>query len=332
MAAPYAKRRIRLTFRLGKGSFGQSGFNSVVVSADVKRANALRIQAIIENGGMPNPFSAIILVYGMPLSQISQLTEASFNWKESPNSVMVEAGDDTGMTTVFNGQFFKVTPRFNNGPNTAMEVLANAGYKIQMEPVSPTSMQGGVSIDVILERVLKPTGYKLENLGVRATLSNPYLFGTSMEQIMAVIRAAGCLGALDTANGVLRIWPTGGYSPSGDPPLISPATGMIGYPEFDYNTITVRSMFDPTLRGPKTSAEVGRLFKLESQIDAANGLWQIQQIDYFLVSEAPDAPWEMTIKAIRDPADWAKKVQNSGAVTTNAPPVGAPTGINPFTG
>lgn len=304
MPAPYAKRRINVTFRLGKGSFGDSGFNTT-------KLEGLRVQAVVENGGLPNPHSAVVLIFGMTLDKINELTLASLNWKERQNSIMIEAGDDTGMTTIFNGQFFKATPLFNSGPDTAFQVLANAGYGIQMDPVKPVSMQGGNDVDAVLNRILQPTGYKLQNIGVKATLSNPYFPGTAMEQINAVLRAVGCLGSLDSVAQVLRIWPNGESAGVGQTPTISPATGMIGYPEFDFNTVTVRSTFDPSLRGPVDSA-AGKLIKLESQIPAANGLWTVMQINYHLTSETPDGPWEMEIKAYRDPKTQAAK--NAGDV------------------
>ncbi len=65
---------------------------------------------------------------------------------------------------------------------------------------------------------------------------------------------------------------------------------MIGYPSFSRNYIQVRTLFDPSIKGS------GSVFRVESELTAANGLWRIVNIEYDLSSQTPGGPWEMTIE------------------------------------
>lgn len=294
MSAPYAKRRIDVIFKKGAGPFtGGSG--------NVLRLERLRATVVMENGGLPNPPAAVIHVFGMTLDEMNDMLTTSHNWELGQNAVAVVAGDDTSMVTIFNGWIYHAGPRFNSGPTTYFEVLGQAGMGIQMDPVDPVSMQGGADVDTVLSRVLRPTGLKLDNRGVSGTLVSPYLPGTAMEQIQSVLRALGAQGAIDSGAGVLRIWPQGMASPSGEPPLVAPETGMIGYPEFDFNTLTVRTVFDPSFKSGPVDVTPGKLIRVKSHFSGATGRWTIRSIDYNLTSEVPGGPWEMRINAYRDP-------------------------------
>ena len=65
----YAVRAIDLTIQLGTGSFGESGANTLTLSG-------LRVIAQLSTVLMPGASTAVIQVYGLPLSLINQLTTA----------------------------------------------------------------------------------------------------------------------------------------------------------------------------------------------------------------------------------------------------------------
>jgi hypothetical protein len=293
MTAPYARRKIIVTFQLGKGSFGGSGSNQLTVKG-------LRVHVHIERVVLPSPPIAIIRIYGLTLSHMNQLSQAGLQWQQRDNLVAVQAGDDeSGMTEVFNGLIFQSYPDFRQMPDTSFVVVANSGAKIQMKPVQPVTFKGATPVATALQRILATTGLKLENNGVSAVLSNPYFAGTAMTQLMSAIRAADCFGFIDMTKKLLAIWPKDKSRQSGGVPEVSPATGMIGYPEFERNLIKVRTLFDPAIHAPSDAAP-GTRVKVKSQLTAANGEWPIIKVGYNLMSEMPNGPWEMDIHGVAD--------------------------------
>ena len=304
--APYAKRAINITFQLGQGSFGQSGSNQITLTG-------LRVYVEIESVILPNPPNAVVRIFGMTLSQINQLSQAGLVWQtRGQNLIAVQAGDVGGqMTTVFNGLAFEAYPDFNAQPNVSFVIMANSGAQIQLQPQKPISFNGATSVDTALTRITGNLGIGLENNGVNTTLSYPYFPGAGMQQIMSVLKAADCFGTMDYARNVLAIWPKTGSRSTGGVPTISPNTGMIGYPTFQKNVMTVRTVFDPSLHGPADQAP-GQKVNVQSQLQAANGQWTIRKVSYRLMSEMPNGPWEMILETY--PA------ANSGANTSSPTP------------
>jgi hypothetical protein len=114
-----------------------------------------------------------------------------------------------------------------------------------------------------------------------------------------VLSAVGAFGTLSRTDNKIAIWPRDGAR-SGEPAVLSPATGMVGYPEFEINQIKVRHLFDPSI-----AADPGFRFKVESPLTAANGVWKSVQFVINLACEsagggAGGGPWEMEILGIRN--------------------------------
>jgi len=286
MTGSFVERAITVTFQLGTGAFGNSGFNTLTLEG-------LRCEAHVALAMLPSPPTAILRVYGMTLSQINQLSVAGLTFQERNNRVAIQAGNvgDT-LVAVYNGTIYEARPDFSDQPEVSFLVTAVGTLGIQLTPVAPTSFKGGVPVETALTAIAAKAGLTVENHGVTAVLSNPYFPGDAMAQIKACLRAADCLGSIDPVRNVLVIWPKLGSAPSsaGAVPTISAATGMIGYPTFSRNYIQVRALFDPTIKG------TGSHFRVESELKAANGLWQIVNIEYDLSSQTPGGPWEMTIE------------------------------------
>ena len=285
---PYAKRKITVTIRLGNGDgFGYSGFNTLTLTG-------LRVMAQIKAAILPHPGEAIVTIWGMTLDQINQISQAGLLYRMRNNSVAVQAGDDTMMTTVFNGLITQAAPVFDNQPDSPFVITASPGPGIALPPVPPNTFSASASVETILQAVLRPVGLRLENNGVDTVLSDQYLPGTTADQIFRVLKAADALGTIDLNTGVLAIWPKNSGRGTPSVPEISVQTGMIGYPQFQAMQVVVRSLFDPDVGG------VGTKIKIVSQLAAANGMWNLQQKDYFLSSEMPGGPWEMLLMAVPD--------------------------------
>ena len=128
-------------------------------------------------------------------------------------------------------------------------------------------------------------GFKFENNGVHVMICNPYLHGTGISQVRQIIDAMSCQWLLD--RGTLAIWPTG-KARSGSVPLISPQTGLVGYPQFDQARIRVTSYYNPAI------LPCGQI-QVQSSFTAACGLWNITQTQLALDAFTPHGRWFQTM-------------------------------------
>jgi hypothetical protein len=182
----FLRRKINLTFKLGKGQFGEGGFDQV----DVKD---LRVTAkIIRNVGM-GMGSAAVDVFGLPRSVMNQLATLGPQITMTRlNTIVVTAGDDeNGMGTVFVGQISNAWIDLQAAPMVPFHVLAYTGALDQVKPAPPTSYRGGADVATILQGLATQANLQFENNGVQRRVSNPYYSGSVREQIIACIQDAG---------------------------------------------------------------------------------------------------------------------------------------------
>jgi hypothetical protein len=284
VTAPYAVRRINLTFQLGKGSFGETGSDQLTFTG-------LRVAVQIQLAALPTTGAALIRVYGMTLSQMNQLSKAGLVWKGRQDKVQVSAGDDiSGMSVIFNGLIIEAYPDFTEAPNSAFSIFATPTQTIQLKPVPPSTFPGSVKVADVLEKMAKAAGLGFENNGVDTVLASPYFPGTMWQQINSAVRAANINSTIDNVKNALVIWPKSS-SRSGGEVTISPENGMIGYPTFEQTRVKVRTIFDPEVKLTGTGLKV----KIKSQLTAADGEFTVTTINYNLASETPGGPWEMAL-------------------------------------
>lgn len=281
MTSPYDSRRINVSFKIGEGSFGETGSKTI-------KLNGLRVFAHVQLATLPNTGPAIIRVYGLTLDQINKISVAGLVWQGRKNKVTLEAGDSSGGTVIFNGDIVEATPEFE-GANSCIVIRATNANEAQLKPVEPTSFPGPTSAATALGQIAKKAEITLENNGVDTMLASPYYSGSAWRQMNKCVDAANCFATLDGVKNTLAIWPKGGTR-GGSTPEISPDTGMIGYPTFQMTIITVRTVFDPGI-----SMGIGQKIKVVSQLTAANGEWEIITVNHTLASEMPGGPWETIV-------------------------------------
>jgi hypothetical protein len=275
----FAKRAIDVMVQLGKGDLGEGGFENINLSG-------LRVSAVISKDGIPAMNLSQIRVYGLTPDLMNSLSRIGLVPNGFRNNVVsLMAGDpQIGMSTAFSGAIIDAWPDFQSAPDVAFNITAQTGYLSQMKSVKPTSYTGPTDAAVIIESLAKQIGYVFENNGVSVILASPYLWGTARQQIMTVAAAADIFVVFDDENGKLAILPKSGAR--GDLiPLISPQTGMVGYPVYSGPaTIRVRTLYNPAVQF------MGRI-KIASSIAAASGLWRVIHLTHKLDSQMPDGDW-----------------------------------------
>jgi hypothetical protein len=283
----FLRRKINLTFRLGRDTngvqytFTEGDFDTVTVEG-------LRIQATIANAGPPSMGQASIVVHGLTsslqnqLSSVTRLNDGQIATRFA--QMVVEAGDDTGMSTIFQGQVSLAQIDASGAPDIRLNVAAHAGLYEAVKTAAPMSFPGVADVATIMQNLATQNGYAFENSGVKTQLWTPYFHGSPRQQMEACAAAANINWALD--SGTLAIWPKGA-SRNAELPLISTSTGMIGYPSNQGlgGSITVKTLFNPQLI-------IGRPCQVQSSLPFANGNFVMFQVSHDLESETPNGLWE----------------------------------------
>lgn len=280
----FAKRRITLSFYLGEGSFGTDG------STEVK-LEGLRVSATINKAGGPSMGTAVLEVYGMTLDEMNRLsTLGQMPTLVRRNTVVVEAGtDDSGISTIFSGTITNAWAQFEAAPDVAFHVEAHTALFEAIQTARPSSFTGPTDIAVIMSGLASTMGLAFENSGVSGQLPISYFPGSARDQAKACAEKAGINWIIDDTT--LAIWPRGGQR-GGVVPLISPETGMVGYPSYTSKGVRVESEFNRNIG-------YGSQIEVQSKLPAANGRWVVYMLTHELESEAPGGSWFSTVEAAR---------------------------------
>ena len=156
-------------------------------------------------------------------------------------------------------------------------------------------------------------GMDFENSGVTTQIQSPYLAGTPKIQAQELADAADINLYFDTSTtptgNTLCIWPRN-KTRNGQVPLISAATGLVGYPQFNDQGIQLRTLFNRNVRiggqiqvqtniaGPPAPASGGTLAQVQQA--GPNGTWYVRgPLTHDLSAQIPDGPWFTDIIAAR---------------------------------
>ena len=276
----FLKRRIDVVFQLGTGVFGESGTNTVTCSG-------LRVQAHIDKVFGPGMGEAQVRLYGRTpslMNQLSSLNQATMATRK--NTILISAGDDVnGMATVFQGQIMISQIMLNTAPDTALMVLAQGGAFAAVQLVAPTSYPGAADAAVVMQNLAHLAGLEFENNGVSMQLATPYYPGSPLEQIRRCAEAGRAVFDYVIDDKTLAIFPVGGARGT-QIPVISPDTGMVGYPNYSTSVygIELTTLFNPLLRP-------GGKVQVKSGLEVANGTWQVFNLQHELESETPNGQW-----------------------------------------
>ena len=300
----YVRRKIDVTLTLGKGTFGQSGFNTV-------KLRNRRVFASISKAGLPSFESANVRIFGVPPAIMNSVTTLGIPWYQGRinNTMTIEAGDDiNGMSVVYQGMIANAWQNLDGSPDTFLNITGLGAAIAAMVPVAPVSYPVGADVATIMAGLATQNGMAFENNGVRVTLPSTYAAGTAIDQINAIAEAAGINHTIEGGKDgkgpiqTLVIWPKDGVR-GGAIPLIDADHGLVGYPKYNDNGMGFRCLFNPNI-----TLRMGAQLQFKSQIGGApvngvasdaelqqagpNGLWNIMgPLVYDLAAEEPGGPW-----------------------------------------
>lgn len=275
------KRVIEVQIQLGEGSFGETGANTVSITG-------LRVSAIITKVGRAGMTTCDCRIFGLPPTVVKAITTlGKVLTGVKKNVIKLLAGDEGGQAVVFIGIIQTAFQDYNSAPDVSVTIGAYEGILEAMRPLPPSSFPGGADVATIISGLAEQMGYGFENSGVSVQLSNQYLPGTGFKQAQDAATAANINIAFD--DGTIAIW-SKGKARGGTAIVVSPTTGMVGYPAWMEASIVVKSLYNP-------SFVFGAPIKVEgSFIENANGQWVPFKITHELDSEMPDGKWFSTLE------------------------------------
>jgi len=274
----FESRDITINFTLSKSDFGD-GNNSLTVSG-------LRVEAQIDNAGGINGSTLYAKIYGMKEADMLKCCTYAQTYQIQKNiMVTLLAGDVvSGMSQIFQGTITDGMIDYNEMPHVPLVIQCRSGFLEQILPSAPNSSVDPTDVAAVIASLAKAIGFAFTNAGVTKYLGNHYSYGSPVQQIKDIARAAGI--GLDISNNQVAIWAAG--TPRDTSVVsVSPSSGLIGYPTYYPWGVMINTSFTPDMvRGRKCS--------LISAVEKANGDFFIQAVTHLLSSQLPGGPWMTT--------------------------------------
>lgn len=273
----YKKRTLKFQFTLKEGSFDDQG-NSTLTIENIKSEVEIGAYGGIAGTNME------ARIFGLSLNNMAALSYKGIQYNGSKQNLMKVWADDK---PIFVGSITSCFADLNQMPDAPLIISAFSTGFDQSITAPPFSREGVASVAEIIQSIAAGIGYTVVNSGVSAKVENPYFTGDPISQIHQVAELAGI--NIDFRLGAIYIWPQSGNIDD-TIPLISPSTGLLGYPIFTRTGITFQCVYsDLILRGRK--------IQLETSLPNGSGIYTIQSATHHLSSWVEGGPWATIVYA-----------------------------------
>lgn len=276
----FLQRFLQVQLTLNSGEFAD-GSNSKII-------DSLAMTASIEKLGPPDFGKASVEIYGMLLEDMEQLTTLNFQpLFVSRNYINIFAGDDVnGMSQVFAGTITSASADFNSQPEIKFKIEAQIGFFGAVTAQSPTAIKGSQSVSSFVEQQAQKLGLTFVNEGVTASIRNCVFNGSPLAQARAAAAAVGAELITDDDEMILL---NKDQARTGDVPLLSKDSGLLGYPSITQNGIELKAIFNPAFK-------FAGLIEIDSIVPKTSGQWRIVKLTHNLTSNmVSNGAWESSI-------------------------------------
>lgn len=263
----------------------------------------LRTVARVVGQMAPQGISADILVWGLTLDHINELTtyqgagDQCGTSKVKSNRVTVYAGDDdNGMRPIFDGDIIGAWPEMMNQPLGPFHINALGVPEAAVSKEDPTSHDGEKSNIELAQKLIGSMGASPDLGGMtQAMINSPYLRGSKLHQLTQLLAHTGDSWVYQ--NGKITVVSKGANKPHDGwfiaPPYVGrDILGLVGYPAFTDGGILLKVEYSHPI-------ELQDQIMVQSSINLANGPWTVQKVDYDLESQQPGGHWFVTLEGTR---------------------------------
>lgn len=283
MSKSFAIKTIRLVITLGVGVFSEGG--------NTKTIEGLAVEAQVTKPGLPEKNSASIKVWGLNYNDMSQLTMLAFKPLESQrNKISIFAGDVGGsLSLVFAGDITSAFADFNSSPDVCMQIDSDTGTYPQQIAKPVLTTDGIAEVDKLFAGFAADCGYDYVNEGVTGSVKNVWLPGSPVDKATRLAKQINANILLDDDAMIIS---NTGQARSGNAIKLSKDTGLIGYPTFTQEGISLRCLYNPELAQNK-------LVVVDSIVPRASGTWRIKKLEHKLSAYTPGGcDWESTVEGV----------------------------------
>ena len=283
MAESFRKRRLRVEVVLGEGTFDGKHNTRIL--------ERLETAVSIEKPGLPDKAKATVRIANMAYDDMAQLTMLAFKpLKLQKNLIRVFAGEEgRELSLAFAGEIVSSWADFSRYPTATMHMEAQAGGYAALMAKGPVAATGEVPAEKLLQQFATEMGYTFRNEGVTASVRNAVFSGSPMEKAQAVADQIGAQLLVDDNKLVLLRHDS---ARQGNAVLLTRETGMLGYPSFTNEGISLSCLYNPEL-------ELGGAVQVQSIVPGATGTWKITKLNHdLLANSVAPGPWVSSIEAI----------------------------------
>lgn len=275
------KKQLRFIITLGDSKF--QGDNDRIILQGYRASVSIDLAGGLQMGGLR------ARIYGMKKQDVDAIT--SYSWRLGdfkPNTITVYAIDGKQETIVFTGNIVTAWGDYAGAPDVYLDIQAQSAYLATLKSAPPISFNGPIDAASLIQQLCVRMGYSFENNGVSVVINNAYYAGTDMEKVRKIVEDTGI--QMWEQNQLIAIAPKG-TARGGLIPLISPQTGLVGYPMFDGQTINLRVLFTPAIQW-------GGIIRVDTDIIKCKGDWQVLSMSHMLDSESPQGSWFTNVRGV----------------------------------
>lgn len=293
-SSSFSAKNLKFVITLGIGNpntFASGGdqYNTITLQG-------LKASVYIDNAGAFNLGTLKAQIFGVNQQDMNALTSTqwSFLAGELPNTVQVWAIDGEQETLVFNGIYLNGWGVYTGMPEVYMYIEGMVGYAQQMISAGPTSLSADTDVGSLMSSLAGQMGLQFENNLTTsiAVKKGTYLGNTYMEQAKTLMQMFNFWMYIDptTAPATLVIC-NNGAPRSNVAPVVSPQTGLIGYPQYNSIGILFETYFNPQIL-------FGGMVNLQSTIPKAKGNFIVVSMAHELTSVTEGGPWKTMVNAV----------------------------------
>lgn len=277
MAVSYTKKALQIDIELNNGL--------------TKSFTGLACKVSVQKLGLPDKNKASISIMGLSYDDMAAATTiAQQPFMFTRNHIAIWAGEQgQSLTRIFSGNISNAWADFNTAPDPTMKIEAMTGGFASLMSQAPMATSGETKAADVVQQMAATSGFSFKNQGVDSALSNTVLSGSPIEKAKAAADQVGADLIIDDEEMILL--PKGETrQTAGGTILVSPTTGMIGYPTFGNMTLSFKCFFNPSIQR-------GGLVQVESIVPKASGEWRVSKVTHNLTAYDPKGgPWETVVE------------------------------------
>ena len=147
---------------------------------------------ITAGNGAATP-TAKVLIYGVSLDVMNKIMRIKWNTTQgvAQNFIQIEAGENDQYSIVYAGAITFAHSDFSGSPEVALVIDSTSQIQHKVTWTEPLSFNGTVDVADAVSQLCQKMGMTFENNEVTATVQNPYMPSSALDQVFKLCESAG---------------------------------------------------------------------------------------------------------------------------------------------